>query len=159
MSAALERVDPRVELSRARAALESLQAADLSGLSDDGLLDYTRELERLRRQLAPLDHAVVLEIEARDLPGRNFIRSTGQFLRGLLRLDPREAHARVAAAQAGGVRRAMTGAPLPPIYAEVATAQAAGEISERHARLIVATVEKLPTRCRPSGASRSRPNW
>ena len=38
----------------------------------------------------------------------------------------------------------MTGEPLPPVFVEVATAQAAGEISERHASVIVATVDKLP---------------
>ena len=38
----------------------------------------------------------------------------------------------------------MTGELLPAPFAHVAAAQAAGEISERHARIIVDTVDKLP---------------
>jgi len=38
----------------------------------------------------------------------------------------------------------LTGEPLPPVFAEVAAAQAAGEITERHAKIVVETVDKLP---------------
>ena len=144
MSAVLERVDPGVELARMHAALDALATAELSGLSDEALLDYLRGKERLVRRLASLDHAAVVEIERRGLPGANFLRNSAVLLRGLLRLDPREAHARLAAARAAGARQALTGQPLPPIYPVVAAAQAAGEISERHARVIVDTVERLP---------------
>src|SRR5207249_9554714 len=48
------------------------------------------------------------------------------------------------AAQAAGARRTLTGEPLPPAYPAVAAAQAAGTISERHARIVVDTIEKLP---------------
>ena len=72
------------------------------------------------------------------------MRRTGQWLRGLLRIDPGEAAGRVKAAHAFGRRRAMTGDLLPAPFAHVAAAQAAGEISERHARIIADTVDKLP---------------
>ena len=70
--------------------------------------------------------------------------STVSFLRWLLRIDQHEASARVKAAHAAGPRRALTGEPLPAVFVEVAAAQAAGEISERHAKVIVQTVDKLP---------------
>jgi hypothetical protein len=144
MSAVLERVDPRVALAAVHAELDALQAADLSGLGEEEFLDYARELERARRRLPSLDHAVVTGIQDRGLLDTHQVRSGAQLLRGLLRLDPRAATGRVAAAQATGARRGLTGQPLPPIYPELAAAQAAGDLSERHARVIVETIEKLP---------------
>jgi hypothetical protein len=143
MSAALERVEPAVRLARIQAELLALQADDLTALSDDQVLDYGRQLERTRRLLPSLDHRFIGELEGRELPAASCLR-TVPFLRGLLRLDPREASARVSAAHAAGPRRALTGEPLPAVYPMVAAAQDAGEISERHGRIIVTTIEKLP---------------
>ncbi|MDT7636365.1 MAG: hypothetical protein QOC83_653 [Pseudonocardiales bacterium] len=143
MSTVLERVDPMVELSRAHAAVDALLAADLSGLPDELLLAYGRDKERLTRRLAAVDHRFVGEVLARELPGRSFVRKV-PFLRGLLKIDPGEAAGRIAAAEAAGPRRALTGQRLPAIYEQVAAAQHAGAISDRHARIIVDTVEKLP---------------
>ncbi len=144
MSAVLQHTDPAVALSRAYAAVDELQALDLTGLNEEQLLGYWRELERLRRRLPTLDHALILEAEGRGLPDTHHVRGMSQLLRGLLRLDPHEAAGRVRAAEAGGARRAMTGQALPAIYPAVAAAQAAGSISERHARVVVDTIEKLP---------------
>ena len=144
MSAVLERVDPMVELARIDDALNALDSVDLTGLSDEQLRSYGRAKETVRRRLATSDHAFIAEVEARALPSAVFVRSTGSFLRGLLRLDPHEAHQRVNAAKAFGTRRALTGETLPAVYPEVAAAQAAGAISERHARVIADTIEKLP---------------
>jgi hypothetical protein len=144
MSAVLERADPRVALARLHAELDALSDADLSGLSEDEFLDFVRELERVRRRLPSVDHAVVAQAEGRDLLDKYKVRGVAQLLRGLLRLDPHEASGRVAAAHALGRRRALTGQPLPPVFEEVAAAQADGLISDKHARLIVETIEKLP---------------
>ena len=143
MSAVLERVEPAVRLARIQAELTALQAEDLTGQSEQQLLEYGRQLECTRRLIPSLDHRFISEIEARELPASSYLR-TGSFLRGLLRLDPREATARVDAAHAAAPRRALTGEPLAAVFPAVATAQDAGRISERHARIIVDTVEKLP---------------
>jgi hypothetical protein len=143
MSAVPERVDPMVALARAQHAVDDLLGTDLTGLSDDELLEYGRQKERLARRLPALDHRFVGELISRDLPGRNFVRPVA-FLRALLRLDPHEAGGRIRAAEAAGPRRSLTGESLPPIYPELAAAQLAGEISDRHARLVVETIEKLP---------------
>jgi hypothetical protein len=144
MSAAVLDADPSAVLSRMNAAFEELLALDLTGLGEEEMLEFWRGYERFRRRLPTVDHAMILEAEARGLPEAHHVRSTGQFLRGLLRLDPAEAAGRVRAAEAAGARRAMTGQPLPPAYPAVAAAQAEGLISERHARVVVDTVEKLP---------------
>ena len=145
MSAALEdRVDPALRLARLQAEIEALQGADLTGLSEDEFLDYARGLEQLRRRLPTLEHAVVAGVEQRGLLDKHKVRNVAQFLRGLLRIDPHEAAGRVAAAHALGARRALTGEILPPVFSAVAAAQTTGALSERHARLIVDTIEKLP---------------
>jgi hypothetical protein len=69
-------------------------------------------------------------------------------LRGLLRLDPSEAAGRVRAAHAAGLRRTLTGEPLPAAYPAVAAAQAVGGISERQARIVREAIEKLPDKIR-----------
>ena len=66
------------------------------------MLGYWREVERLRRRLPTLDHALVLDAERRGLPQAHQVRGTGQLLRGLLRLDPAEAHGRVRAPRRPG---------------------------------------------------------
>ena len=70
--------------------------------------------------------------------------STRAFVRQFLRLHPGEAAARVQAAEAAGPQRTLTGEALEPIYSRVAAAQAAGEISPRHAAVVVKAVETLP---------------
>jgi hypothetical protein len=143
MSAVLDR-SAAAAVAAAHAAVDGLLAAELTGLPEAELLESVRETERLRRRLAAVGHAQVREIDRRGLPAAQQVRSLGQFLRGLLRLDPSEAAGRVRAAEAAGPRRALTGELLPPIYPAVATAQADGVISERHARVIIDTIEKLP---------------
>ena len=91
MSAVLERVDPMVTLARMQADLAALAGLDLTGLSDEALLEYARAKERTLRQFPTLDHALILEVEDRGLPSEVFLRRTGQWLRGLLRIDPGEA--------------------------------------------------------------------
>ncbi|MFN2561686.1 MAG: DUF222 domain-containing protein, partial [Jatrophihabitans sp.] len=47
----------------------------MTGLDDDAMLAYWRELERLRRRVPAAEHALVLEAEARGLPDRLEVRS------------------------------------------------------------------------------------
>jgi Domain of unknown function (DUF222) len=144
MTALLEWTDSASALARSHVEVDALLARDLTGDSDDALLESWRELERLRRRLAAVEHAFVLEAEARGLPHSSGCRNTATFLRGLLRLDPAEAAGRLRAAEAAGPRRSMTGESLAPAYPVVAAAQASGALSERQARVIVTTVETLP---------------
>lgn len=140
----MTRIDPVVALSAAHGAVDELLASDLSALSEDTLLEVLRQTEQLRRRLAAVDHAQILQVEARGVPAAKSVRTTGQFLRLLLRLDPGEAAGRVRAAEAAGPRHTVTGQRLDPAYPQVAAAQAAGTIGERQARVIVETIERLP---------------
>jgi hypothetical protein len=148
MSESVQRVDPTLALSAAHAALDDLLGLDVTGLDDEAMLAYWRELERLRRRVPAAEHALVLEAEARGLPERLEVRSVTALLRGLLRVDPGEAAARVRAAEAAGPRRTLTGQPVPALCPAVTAAQAGGEISDRHARIVVQTLGQLPEQVR-----------
>jgi hypothetical protein len=129
MGATLQHTDPMLALSRAHAALDELQDLELTGLSEEALLGYWRELERLRRRLPSVEHGLVLEAETRGLAFACQARSTAAMLRAMLRLDAGEAAARVRAAEAAGSRRTLTGQPLPPIHPVLAAAQAARSVT------------------------------
>ena len=43
-----------------------------------------------------------------------------------------------------GPRTSITGEPLDPVYPATAAAQAAGTISEKHARIVTGTIGALP---------------
>ena len=136
--------DLATAIAAAHEAVDELLTAPLDLSTDDELLDFWRDLERLARRLPAVEHRLVNEAKARALPGQYGCRTTVQFLRGLLRIDSYEAKARAAGAEAAGPRTALIGEPLSPIYAQVAAAQQAGEISPRHAALVVKTIEGLP---------------
>jgi NAD-specific glutamate dehydrogenase len=131
-------------LRAAHAAVDELLTAPLEPATEDELLDSWRELERLARRLPAVEHRFVNEARTRSLPATFACRGMTQFLRQLLRLHPHEAKARATAAEAAGPRTALTGEPLPPIYPEIAAAQQSGEISPRHADLVVKTIQGLP---------------
>ena len=151
MSVALvDRTDPATAVSAAQEAVDALLAADLSALSEDALLEVLRGTERLRRRLAAVDHTQILEVETRGLPAANCVRTIGQFLRLLLRLDPAEAAGRLRAAEAAGTRRTLTGQVLAPAYPQVAAAQAAGDISRGGRGSWCAPSRSCPTRPAPS---------
>src|SRR6201999_1262410 len=57
---------------------------------------------------------------------------------------PIEAGARVRAARDLGPRRTLTGQPVAPTFPVIAAAQAAGDISAEHARVIIDTIDELP---------------
>src|SRR4051794_18050625 len=117
-------------------------------LTDEELLAAVTDLEVEARKLVSRRHALVAELEARGLARERGMRTTAGLLSRLLRIGVGEAKARVQAAADLGPRRGLTGEELPPIYPVVAAAQAEGVLSERHAKLIVDTVEALPDEVR-----------
>jgi len=129
-------------------AVDELSTASLTPVSDDELLAVWRSIEQGRNRLAPVDHRMIEEVESRNLPHRHACASTAVYANQVLRLEFGEARARVAAAHALGRRRTLTGEALEPIFAATAEALAAGEISARHAAVVVGTVEKLPEEVR-----------
>jgi hypothetical protein len=135
-------------LSAASAAvaayLHSAATGQFDALSDADVLAELREFEVLRRRLTAVDHALIAEVDRRAIPDRLVMPSTSAMLQCLLRLSPHEAKQRVQAARACGPRHALTGQSLPPLLPQLAGAQATGQLSTEHARVILHTLAQLP---------------
>src|SRR5664279_2787834 len=85
-------------LSRLEAELDELSAAVLTGCVDDEVLEVWQRMERIRRRLAPIDHSLIKELEARSVAFSKGCVSTAVLARHTLRIHPGEASARVRAA-------------------------------------------------------------
>lgn len=131
-------------LARLDGVLDDLSRLELSAHAGDDILDLLRGLEERTRRLASVDHALIAEVETRGLARERGAGSSTALLVDLLRISPREAHARVGAAARLAPRRGLSGEPMPPEYPQTAFAQAAGTISAAHAQLITTCIAKLP---------------
>jgi hypothetical protein len=125
------------------AAVSELAGCSLSALADEELLKVLRLAERARRQLEALDHVLIAELEARNLPGRYVLRGSKQLLSGLLTLSPSESRARVRHANELGPRTGLTGERLPPLLPIAAAARADGAITARQAEVIIQAMTRL----------------
>jgi hypothetical protein len=142
--AATRRSSTTTVLDQLHAAVDALLDVDLTRLDRDELLGLCTGVETETRRLAVADHRRIAELDARHLGLELGTRSTAGLLHQLLRITGGQARARTAAAGELGPRRTLTGDPLPALYPTVAAAQAAGEISAAHARVITAGITVLP---------------
>jgi hypothetical protein len=131
-------------LQQLHEVLDELTTLPLHGESESELLALWREVEGCRRRFAPLDHALISEVQARQLAPALGAKTLTVLARDVLRIGASEARARIAAADALGARRSITGELLAPIYARVAAAQAAGSIGEAAAKVITGMIDRLP---------------
>src|SRR5690348_9242353 len=107
-------------------ALDALGTLPLDSYSDGQVLALWRELEDRRRRLAPIDQAVIAQVQTRRIAHTVGERSSTTLARRVLRVGAGEAKARVSAAGALGPRSSLLGERLEPIYPVLAAAQAAG---------------------------------
>ena len=112
--------------------------------SDAELLAEFEQAELRRRQFEVEDQARLAEMERRGIAWSAGYKSTVTLLIDRFRIAPAEATARVKAAGRLGPRFALNAEQLAPIYPAVSAAQASGQISAAHAKIIVDTIEKLP---------------
>jgi hypothetical protein len=136
--------DAAVALARLHDAVTAVITLPPATLAGDDVLAVLRGLEGERNRLNVADHALIAETEAQGAAHQHACPSTANLLTQLLRISPTEAALRVRAAADLGPRRALSGEVLPPIFAQVAAAQAAGAISPAHARVITRTIDALP---------------
>jgi hypothetical protein len=125
-----------------------IEVAEVGGLdhySNEQLVVFMQEFERVRRRLSLVDHQVVREAQARKLPDTLTQPSVQRVLTAVLRVSKSEANRRVQSAEATGPRRSLLGQPLAPLRPVLATAQRAGEISPEHVQIVqraLATVDR-----------------
>jgi len=130
-----------IELTR---VVDVLQSGSLDGIDDNEVLAVFRDLEAQRRRMPTVDHRLITELECRGTATKLLARGTAGLLTELLHVDVGEAKSRVRAAGVLGPRTSITGEPLDPVYPATAAAQAAGTISEKHARIVTGTIGHLP---------------
>ena len=139
-----------VALDRFRVGLDDLvkivDDGALEGFDDAGLVGFLQSFEQVRNRLPLVDHRVIAEAMARDLPGSLTQSSMNQVLVAALRLSPGEAARRVRAAAAVGDRVSMLGEPLAPRRPVLASAQRTGEVSPEQVQLIERALAKVDRR-------------
>jgi hypothetical protein len=131
-------------LHRLGAVLDEFESLPVDSFTDEQFLALWRDAEIPRRRLAPIDHALFQEVQARHLAWTCGAKSITLLARHVLRISTAEASARVKAAEALGRRRSLTGELLAPIYAKVAAAQANGSVAEAAAKVITGLIDRLP---------------
>ncbi|SDI95089.1 protein of unknown function [Frankineae bacterium MT45] len=124
-------------------AINAVFGAQLESFTSAELLELLQGWESCTRREVAVDHLLVAALMARGLADEYGFSAPAALLADLLRLDPREAKARVRAAEDLGPRTGFTGEPLESVFPLVAAEQKAGAISARHAQVIVATLGGL----------------
>jgi hypothetical protein len=132
------------QLDSMSSVVDQLSQVDLSSLNSAELLEATRRWDRLDRQSAAVRHRLIAEIDQRHLAVEVGHKHTVALLRDLCNLTPGVARRRVELARALGPGRSLSGGALPPVFAQTAEAALRGELSADHARVIIATVDRLP---------------
>ncbi|GAA3561125.1 HNH endonuclease signature motif containing protein [Microlunatus spumicola] len=126
--------------------VEAVEAGGCDVLDDEGFVRFLQDLERVRNGLALVDHRVVRDVEARNLPAKLTQPNVTAELSWALRLSRGEAARRVRAAEALGVRVAMTGEPLEPLRPALAGVQRAGMASPEQLDVCLRALAKVEHR-------------
>ncbi len=132
-------------LDQRDAELDAWLATDLTALDSTTLLEVTRRWEVQDRRASAVRHRLVGEVESRGLARDRGHRDTAALLGELWNAAPAAARREVALAAELAPRSGLSGEALDPIFAVTAAAEAAGELSAAHAKVIIDAVNKLPT--------------
>ncbi|HEY6809818.1 MAG TPA: DUF222 domain-containing protein [Propionibacteriaceae bacterium] len=135
-------------------ALDHFDAAltDLIRTIETGGLDHLegaekvavwQRFERIRNRLPLIDHRLIADAEASDLPRQYCSSTINQFLVRVLQLSPGEAASRVQAATALGPRTSMLGERLEPLLPQLAALQRDGVVSPEKVQIVERAMNKL----------------
>ncbi len=120
-----------------------VNALRLDALSPRELLELSRRRETVACASASADHQILNRLAhspAAEVGGG----SLAGLLADLLHITPAAAKQRLQHAAALGDRRALTGEQLPPLLAAAAAAQARGQLSTAHIKVLIDFDKKLP---------------
>jgi Domain of unknown function (DUF222) len=129
-------LDQRTEGSQLDVALDALtdvidkvETGGLDQLTAEQKVAVWHRFETFRNRLPLIDHSLIADAEATDLPGAYCFSTVTRFLVRTLQLSPTEAAAQVRAAAAVGPRRSMLGEKLEPVLPKLAALQRAGVVT------------------------------
>jgi hypothetical protein len=123
--------------------VEAVEAGGLEQLDAAAKVALWHRFETFRNRLPLVDHALVADAEATDLPGTYCFSSLTRFLVRVLQLSPGEAASRVRAAAAVGPRRSMLGEKLQPLLPRLAALQRDGAVSVEKVQIVERAMHKL----------------
>src|SRR6478609_9730354 len=109
--------------------VKQVENGGLDGFTGDRRVRFAQEWERFRNTMPLVDHAIIGDGIAHDLPGELCQSSMTRVLTQALRISAGEASRRVQAAEQLGARVSMLGQPLDPLRKVLAAAQRRGEIT------------------------------
>src|SRR3954449_1455209 len=124
-------------VAQLRAGVDALLDVPVDGLAATELTAVLESLEVERRRLEAVDQRLLAAASSAGVASLFGQPGLAAVLTSLLRIDPREARARVSRAVDLGPRRALTGQPLDPILPSTAEAVAPGGVSAAQADVIV----------------------
>src|SRR3954469_2160974 len=136
--------DATAAVAGLEAAVDGLLGVSADGLAATELASLLEAIEVQRRRLEAVDQRLLAAASTAGVAAAFGQPGVADVLTSLLRIDPREARARVGRAVDLGPRRALTGEPLEPLLPVTAEAVAAGAVSAAQVEVIVGCLERLP---------------
>src|SRR3954469_15441224 len=140
----MSEADVAAAVALLRAGVDALLGTPVEGLAATELASLLEAIEVQRRRLEAVDQRLLAAASMAGVAAAVGQAGVGDVLTGLLRIDPREARARVGRAVDLGPRRALTGEPLEPLLPVTAAAVAAGAVSAAQVEVIVDCLERIP---------------
>ena len=126
------------------AAVDGLLEDDLTGLSNDDLVEFLQRFETVLRRATAVGHRAIVEAVERRVPEDLGCRSINDFLVGTLRISGADAARRVKGARKVGVWHAVDGGGLEPDLPATAAAVRDGTIGPDHVAAVAKTMRKVP---------------
>ncbi len=102
-----------------------------------------QRFETFRNRLPLIDHSLIADAEATNLPESYCSSTMTRFLVQVLQLSPTEAASRVRAAAAVGPRTSMLGEQLEPVLLRLAALQRAGAVTAEKVQIVERAMHKL----------------
>src|SRR4051794_36863944 len=136
--------DVAAAVAQLRAGVDALLGAPVDGLAATELASVLEAVEVQRRRLEAVDQRLLAAASTAGVAAAFGQAGVADVLTSLLRIDPREARARVGRAVDLGPRRALTGERLEPLLPVTADAVAAGAVSAAQVEVIVECLERIP---------------
>src|SRR3954468_10495543 len=148
--------DVAAAVAQLRAGVDALLAAPGEGLAATELASVLEAVEVQRRRLEAVDQRLLAAASTAGVAAAFGQAGVADVLTYLLRIDPREARARVSRAGDVGPRRALSGERLAPLLPVTAAAVARGAVSAAQVEVIVDCLERIPPAAPAAGAGAGR---
>jgi hypothetical protein len=123
--------------------IDTVETGGLDQLTAHEKVAVWQRFETFRNRLPLIDHNLIADAEATDLPETYCSSTLTRFLVQVLQLSPGEAASRVRAAAAVGPRKSMLGEQLEPVLPRLAALQRAGVVSPEKVQIVERAMHKL----------------